>query len=205
MAFVPGIGQVKTTIEMQTGATAWSFGLWTSNGTPADTLALVGINTVIGSWLQSELMQWFPPAVTLNGLVSYAQDSTIAPKVGYTYPVSIPGTDSGTPVSVNTCMVVTLDSGERGRGARGRVYLTGFRESYLGERLWDGSITGAIDAAFIELRTALLANNTPLIVSNKQVNSQPLLTRTFRTVSTVEAKAVVGSQRDRVDYGDGRN
>jgi len=201
--FIPGIRQAKTNLEFAYQGQSFSTGFYTLRTNPYSQGELDALVDTVLDWTIEALLPFLSTEVSLQGITAYAMDAIDAPKSGTSLALPIPGGESGSIAPLNVSMVVTLDSGGRGRSARGRMYVAGFNENRVTGTRWSADYVTAVQGAVGTLRTGLAASGDVMIVSGKQLDGVLLTSRTARVVTTIRAKAVVGTQRKRIDYGTG--
>ena len=202
MAFIPGINQIYTNFDLTLFGEGVSFGLWFDGAAPATIGDLTALNTALILWYQVNLTPLHSNQMTFNGVTSYAMDALDAPRVA-TPITPVPGTFAGPALDLNTAMVISLSTDNRGRSGRGRVYFPGLVEGTTDTGIFTTTWRDDVRQAF----EALAPEVTPLglthIVSSAYFNNAPRVQRLAQPVVQYVAKAKPGTQRRRVRYGDG--
>jgi hypothetical protein len=118
------------------------------------------------------------------------------------------GTGTGTALSINNALVVTLRTAQTGQGFRGRVYLAGFTDAALANTLDWAATPGSDAVAFITgIQGALTAAQLTLALAQRALNAgthhdgTPWAARAAQpvTVTSVSiANVRVDSQRKRL-------
>lgn len=110
------------------------------------------------------------------------------------------GTVSGEILPVNLAIVVTLRTANRGRSARGRVYLTGFGETAITDGLWGQTNADFCKTYVDNIAAAATGQGWTMVIRSTQENGavqNPAVTRAVTT--TVVRSLVPGTQRRRLD------
>lgn len=113
-------------------------------------------------------------------------------------PSGIAGQKLEDPLPISAALVVTLRTSNRGRSARGRMYVAGFTED-----IWDGDEFNTATAAGVldyvhRLRDDMYPGGWGMVVASFQSNGQPRQQAQVLSVSTIEIRSrLPGSQRRR--------
>jgi hypothetical protein len=203
MAFVAGVNQAKVNIDMAVAGQPASFGFYVEDETTLSAQRLDELASLVYNWATTQLYEELSGGTTINGVTLYDMASESAPKSSIVAGTPVAGNVGNQPLPPNVAMVVTLETGGRGRSARGRVYIPG-----LDEASWDGdefSPTAApnMTEEWDDLQTLLGVAQFRVIVSSSIENGVARPTRLAQPVTSFVAKNKPGSQRRRVRYGDG--
>lgn len=121
---------------------------------------------------------------------------------------AVPGTGAATQLPINDAFVVTLRTGQSGRGFRGRVYLSGLiAASSIDGRTFIGATATAALAFINGVNSVMTTNSIPLVVAQRALaagtdsHGNPLPARPASVIlvtSVVNVNSRVDSQRKRL-------
>lgn len=203
MAFVRGVNQAKVNLDMTVSGEGASTGFYILDTTSLNQQRLDEAASLVSNWAATTFIPLLSNQTTYNGVTLYDMASTDAPRSQIILGSPVSGANSGDALPGNVALVATLDSGGRGRTARGRMYIPGNAEN-----LWDGErfapdLVNLMRSALETLQTSLQTANFELIVSSSIFNGAPRADRLAQPVTAIVVKIKPGTQKRRVRYGDG--
>lgn len=202
MAFQKLIDGAKAiTLFRATGANDFTVSQWYTK-LNYDTADMTNLGQAILGAFETHLMPDLGATVELVSCVVYDQRTVGAPKVTVTPIAPVFGGVATALAPLNAACVVTLRTNSRGRSARGRNYITGFAETYVGDTSFISTAYQAVETTYANLRVDTLAQGWQQVIASFQQDGVPLDPGVAREVTSSEVrKAAAGSQRRRIRRG----
>lgn len=203
MAFTPGSNQAQVCFDFTFSGIGCSICLWFLDNDGLDTQRLNTLAGILDGWMANDVMPLLVAQLAYNGLTAYDMSASDAAKVVVSQVPPVNGGISGQGEGNQVAALVSFETGGRGRTTRGRAYVPGVPQNSLELNNLTGAFRNGLDAAWLTMFGLTSAQNFFQIVSSSQIDGQPRTARTARVLNSASTKAKPGTQRRRVDYGDG--
>lgn len=133
---------------------------------PETIFAAIKAATTTVTW-----MTHLDPACSLTGVSLKDLHTANQPETESTG-LAMPGTGTGTPISLGSSLVITLRTAQTGQGFRGRVYLSGLTDAAIQNSRHFTATVGSDGRAFVDgLRTVMDGNTVPMCVAQRALNA----------------------------------
>jgi hypothetical protein len=153
---------------------------------------------VVNTAWDTEVMPLLSADVNLDGSRAYSLAGPNAPVEWVPISQPAPGGVPEEYAALSNAVVATLRTAQRGRGGRGRFYISGIPEGSLGESRLTETPYLQFRTAVSDLLAAFTAAGQTLVVYSTEVDGNPRVAGLPIPVTDVEVRTpIVGSQRRR--------
>jgi hypothetical protein len=199
--FIPAVDCVKVVLHYSWAGQNLINTLWYKNAVAgAFTSAQRGqlIDLLKGHW-DTDLKPRIVSGVSLQAIEAINQENASAPSSIVSYPGGDPGTAAGDPFALNTALVGSWRTNQRGRSYRGRFYTPGIT---VQARNGDGAVT-ALFAGQVASALATFFGSDVAIVGIQSIvshfaNKLPRVTALVTPITAVIVETLLDSARRRL-------
>jgi hypothetical protein len=199
MPFVPFVDTVKAVIENRLGTILWSYTLhFVKDGFTFQDM--IDLAEDLFAWWRDEILPQQCNAVYLTKVSVYDLTSEEAPVYVYA-PGEEQGTDADPVMALNVALCNTFRTSNRGRSARGRLYLAGLPETSAGANNWtDAPMLEALQDAFELLIDPGVSAGWTLVIASRMTDKQWREEGITEAVQTTEIRNTrFSTQRRRIN------
>lgn len=198
MAFIPTTDGARAVLKFTMGAESWSNVLWftKANFLTSDMEALGDdIGTQVAGYWKPRL----DPSSSFDGVDVYDMRTSTGLVVHRTQGAGV-GTGTGDMLPLNVALCVTLRSANRGRSARGRVYLAGLTENDITDGAFVAAASGAAQNMLLDIRNGAQSLGWTHVIRSTQKDHQVRSPADTYAVTIAEVRYTKATtQRRRVD------
>lgn len=200
MTFVPIANTLKVAVEFTLAGqvVVITFAAKGATAPTPTTMATLGDN--IRDWAASVLMPQLSSALTFTGVTLTDETTSSGPVVHVPQPGSpVVGSITGGCAPNNVAKAFTLNTGNRGRSYRGRVYIPGIPDSRFNV---DNTVTSgfqtAILSGLVDLAGRLVSDAFVMAVASRFAGGAPRVTGVATPVTGFAGDTILDSQRRRL-------
>lgn len=198
MAFIPTANCARVIIGFATGSEAFSntFHATKAGFTSVD---MSNLATALDTWMNTNWKPSWPSSMTYTGITVYDIRTSTGERV-FVNTGAGAGAVAGSMLPNNVAGVVTLRTAERGRSARGRVYVAGLREEDIDAGALNAGAETRCESYVGSVRATILAQGWSMVIRSIQQDGQVLDEANTRVVTAYEMRSPKpGTQRRRID------
>jgi len=198
MAFIPTPNCVRSSLVGVVSSQLAVNTLWFQGLGPADASALSDLNDALIDWYTGSILPLLSNGFALDAVNSIAQDTSFAPSVSTTGGLPAVGAVNSATQAPQVAGVVSFRTPNRGRSARGRIYLPGVPENALDTPgTMNSTFRAAVVSAFDALNGVVGALNYSHVVVSHFTNHLPRTAGFPQPVITYLMDAPLDTQRRR--------
>lgn len=198
MTFIPTTDGARAVIKFTMGAEQWSNVLWFTKANFLTT-DMEDLGDDIGTQVAGYWKPRLDSSSSFVGVDVYDMRSSTGQVVHQTNGAGV-GTGGGDMLPLNVAVCVTLRSANRGRSARGRVYLAGLTENDITDGSFVAAATGAAQNMLLDIRNGAQALGWTHVIRSTQKDGQTRNPADTYAVTLAEVRyAKATTQRRRID------
>ena len=199
MAFIPTPNAAKFSLNLQVdGDDAHCTG-YVAQSSPFDLIGLTDVCSALITWWAAAGNHHMSSEIGLASVSAWSQESDTAVRTILSVSSPVVGAVAESSVPLNCAMVWSLRTANRGRGARGRMYIPGVPQTYQSTRTeWSGSDVAAVIADWQNMRAVLAGFGTPLVVVSHWLNKAPRTVGLVQQITDTLGDARICTQRRRL-------
>jgi len=200
MAFIPTVDTVRCALNFTIGSQNGVNTLWFKKSSSIVSADLAIIATDLVSWWDTYGDPCVVPACTLNSIDVVDQNTSSSPSLSHLISPAIAGTATGYAAPLNSTVVVSHRTLNRGRSSRGRFYLYGMSEADTNN---DGvtltsALQGLLAVLFANLNSFVSPDGFSHVVVSKQLDKVTRSAGYAQAVTSYIIDLALDSQRRRL-------
>jgi len=165
---------------------------------PIVTADLTAVAAIFANWWSVNMRQNFTTGMSLTRIVVTDMDEEAGLQISYVTGLPQAGTLAQAPASNNVALVTSLRTPFSGRSNRGRKYWAGFNNAEVTDNFASTTLTTAILADMLSLKTALDTANFDFVVASLYSDNAPREVGVTQEVTAFTMDTRVDTQRRRL-------
>lgn len=199
MAFIPVPNAVKVVITFSLAGQLVNLTLGLEKASAVSVSDLETAATGTQDWAVNELLPWLSSQLTLTGMEAYDLSSASAPVVAYSLATPHAGSAASPSLPNNAAAVISFRTDQRGRSARGRMYVPGIPQNVQASATTLGTaFVAALTQAGADINSYLTSVPFTHVVISRYTNNAPRAVGTTEAVTSVVMDNKIDSQRRRL-------